>query len=330
MSRKPGRRSPLINLVRPESATVMLLVIALIVGFFLSPFFADFLFIMDSTSYYIEFGISALMMTFLIIGGQMDLSVGSQMAMSACIAAILFHKGLPLWTSLSASVLIGALCGFFNSVIVTKFRISPMIATIGTMSVYRGIAQALLGDGSLADFPVWFRNINYKYAGATPFPVLLLVFLLLGIVMAWILRNTLYGSRILHVGSNETAARFSGIAVNRVKTSLFVLSGIFSSAAGILMMSRLTVSRYDMARGGELDVITMVLLGGTSIEGGRGSVAGTIIAFFLVVILRTGMAVANIKSEIQLIAMGILMIASILLTNAITQWRDRLRIGAAK
>jgi rhamnose transport system permease protein len=202
-----------------------------------------------------------------------------------------------------------------------------MIATIGTMSVYRGIAQALLGDGSLSNFPVWFRNINYKYVGTTPFPVLLPVFLILGIVMVWILKNTLYGSRVYHVGSNETAARFSGIAVSRIKASLFIFSGIFSAAAGLLMMSRLTVSRFDMARGGELDVITMVLLGGTSIEGGRGSVMGTIIAFFLVVILRTGMAVANIKSEIQLIAMGILMIASILLTNAITQWRDRVHAG---
>jgi rhamnose transport system permease protein len=326
---KTVRRPLWSTFVRPESATVILLIIALIAGFFLSPFFADFLFIMDSTSNYIEFGISALMMTFLIIGGQMDLSVGSQMAMSACIAAIFFHKGLPMWTCLSISVLIGILCGVFNSVIVTRFKITPMIATIGTMSVYRGIAQALLGDGSLANFPVWFRNINYKYAGGTPFPVLLILFLVLGIAMAWILKSTLYGSRVFYVGSNETAARFSGIAVNRIKVSLFILSGIFSSAAGLLMMSRLTVARYDMARGGELDVITMVLLGGTSIEGGRGSVAGTIIAFFLVVILRTGMAVANIKSEIQLIAMGVLMVASILLTNAITQWRDRLHMGAS-
>jgi rhamnose transport system permease protein len=322
-----AKRSPFNSLIRPETATVVLLILALFIGFFLSPFFADIRFIMDSTSYYIEFGITALMMTFLIIGGQMDLSVGSQMALSACVAAIFFHKGLPMWLCLSASVIIGALCGIFNSVIITRFRITPMIATIGTMSVYRGIAQALLGDGSLANFPMWFRNINYKYIGKTPFPVLLLVFLILGIVMAWILKSTLYGSRVYHVGSNEMAARFSGIAVNRIKTSLFVFSGIFSAAAGLLMMSRLTVSRFDMARGGELDVITMVLLGGTSIEGGRGSVAGTIIAFFLVVVLRTAMAVANIKSEIQLIAMGILMIASILLTNFITQWQDRVRIS---
>lgn len=321
------KQSPFTRLIRPETATVVLLIIALIIGLFLSPFFADIRFIMDSTSFYIEFGIIALMMTFLIIGGQMDLSVGSQMAMSACIAAIFFHKGLPMWLCLSISVAIGALCGVFNSVIVTRFQINPMMATIGTMSVYRGIAQALLGDGSLSNFPVWFRNINYKYVGTTPFPVLLPVFLILGIAMAWILKNTLYGSRVYHVGSNEMAARFSGIAVSRIKASLFIFSGIFSAVAGLLMMSRLTVSRFDMARGGELDVITMVLLGGTSIEGGRGSVAGTIIAFFLVVILRTGMAVANIKSEIQLIAMGVLMIASILLTNAITQWRDKVRIG---
>jgi rhamnose transport system permease protein len=233
---------------------------------------------------------------------------------------------MPFAAALAVSVIIGVLCGMFNSVIITVFKITPMIATIGTMSVYRGIAQALLGDGSLANFPVWFRNINYKYAGATAFPLLLIVFLVLGLIMAGILSYSLYGSRIFHMGNNETAARFSGIEVNKIKVSLYVLSGIFSSIAGLLMMSRLTVARYDMARGGELDVITMVLLGGTSIEGGRGTVIGTIIAFFLVVFLRTGMAVANIKAEIQLIAMGALLIASILLTNTISKWQDRITV----
>jgi rhamnose transport system permease protein len=117
------KQSPFIHLIRPETATVVLLIIALIIGLFLSPFFADIRFIMDSTSFYIEFGITALMMTFLIIGGQIDLSTGSQMAMSACIAAIFFHKGLPMWLCLSISVAIGALCGVFNSVIVTRFQI---------------------------------------------------------------------------------------------------------------------------------------------------------------------------------------------------------------
>jgi rhamnose transport system permease protein len=326
MADNPLKKKLLTALIRPEIATCILLVIALVVGLRLSPFFADFRFIMDSTSYYIEYGLVALVMTFLIIGGQMDLSVGSQMAMSACISAALFHRGMPFAATLITSVIIGVLCGIFNSVIVTVFKITPMIATIGTMSVYRGIAQALLGDGSLANFPVWFRNINYKYAGATAFPLLLIVFLVLGLVMAGILFYSLYGSRIFHIGNNEMAARFSGIAVHKIKVSLFVLSGIFSSIAGLLMMSRLTVARYDMARGGELDVITMVLLGGTSIEGGRGTVIGTIIAFFLVVFLRTGMAVANIKAEIQLIAMGALLIASILLTNTISKWQDRLAV----
>jgi rhamnose transport system permease protein len=326
MADNPFKKKVLAALVRPEIATCVLLIIALIVGLRLSPFFADFRFIMDSTSYYMEYGIVALVMTFLIIGGQMDLSVGSQMAMAACVSAVLYHKGVPFTAALIISLMVGVLCGLFNSLMVTRFKITPMIATIGTMSVYRGIAQALLGDGSLANFPMWFRNINYKYAGNSALPLLLVVFLALGLVMAGILLYSLYGSRIFHVGSNETAARFSGIMVNKVKTSLFVLSGVFSSIAGLLMMSRLTVARYDMARGGELDVITMVLLGGTSIEGGRGSVAGTVIAFFLVVFLRTGMAVANIKAEIQLIAMGALLIASILLTNIISTWQDRLAV----
>jgi rhamnose transport system permease protein len=326
----PLKKKFLSALVRPEIATCILLVIALFAGLWLSPFFADFRFIMDSTSYYIEYGIIALIMTFLIIGGQMDLSVGSQIAMSSCVAALLFHKGLPFAVTLVIGAATGALCGLLNGFIVTRFKITPMIATIGTMSVYRGIAQALLGDGSLSNFPLWFRNINYKYAGGTAFPVLLLVFLALGLIMAVILIYSLYGGRIFHVGGNEMAARFSGIAVNKIKISLFVLSGIFSSSAGLLMMSRLTVARYDMARGGELDVITMVLLGGTSIEGGRGSVIGTIIAFFLVVFLRTGMAVANIKAEIQLIAMGVLLIASILLTNVISKWQDRINVRIKK
>lgn len=301
--------------LHPEFVTVFMLLLSILVGILLSPFFRDFFYVLDSTSLYVEFGIIALVMTFVIISGQIDLSVASTLTLVACVIGFVYEKGIPLPAALLIGVVAGALLGLFNGFIITKFGLPPIIVTIGTLSLYRGMAQVLLGDRSVRHFPEWFVGIDMKYAGGVPVP--LFIFIGLFIIMFIILNKTVFGRQVYALGTSEKAALYSGINVKRIKMILFMLSGIFSAFGGILMISRLGVARYNLAMGGELEVVTIALLGGADINGGRGNVLGTFIAFFVLVCLKTGMFVANIKIENQLTVLGFLLILSIVLSNFI-------------
>ena len=265
---------------------------------------------------YIEYGVIAIILTFVIISGQIDLSVASAMALVACFTATLYEKGIPFGLTLLIGLITGLVLGAFNGFIITKFSLPPIIVTIGTLSLYRGLAQVLLGDHSIGHFPDWFVGIDMKYLfGFIPFP--LIIFIILFIIMAIVLNKTVFGRQVYALGINERAAIYSGINVNRLKMKLFVMSGLVSAFGGIMMMSRLGIARYNIAGGGELEVVTIALLGGADINGGRGNVIGTFIAFFVLVCLKTGMSVANIKIEKQLTVLGFLLIFAIVLSNYI-------------
>jgi len=311
------------KLIRPELITLILLVLSIIISLQISPYFADTAFIFDSTSMFVEFGIIALTMTFVIIAGQIDLSVASIMALSGCIAAVAFHSGVSMVVSIILGLLTGIACGFFNGLLVTRLQLPALIVTIGTMALYRGIAQVFLGDHSLGKFPDWFVGIDMKHVGNSVVPVPLLIFAVLAVILGAVLNLTIFGRRVYSLGTNETAALYSAVRVNFMKMVIFCLSGLFASIGGIMMLSRLGVSRFDMAAGGELDVITIVLLGGTEITGGKGNIIGSFLAFFIIVILKTGMSVANIKAENQLTVMGSLLILAIVIPNVITMIKEK-------
>lgn len=300
---------------RPEYGTVVMLILSLVLGSVLSPYFRDVSFILDSTSLYVEFGIVALMLTLVIISGQIDLSVASAMAFIGCFTAYLYRGGAPFLVAMLIGLVAGALLGLFNGWIITFFELPSIIVTIGTLSLYRGLAQVLLGDQSIGHFPDWFVGIDFKYLWFMPVPFL--IFIGLFVVMVVVLNRTVFGRHIYAIGTNEKAARYSGISVKRLKMTLFALSGTFAAIGGIMMISRLGVARYNLATGGELDVVTIALLGGTDINGGRGGVTGTFIAFLVLVSLKTGMSVANIKIENQLTVLGFLLVFAIVLSNYI-------------
>ncbi|MCL5046305.1 MAG: ABC transporter permease [Actinobacteria bacterium] len=304
-----------LTVIRPELGTLVLLVISFWVGSSLSPYFLDARFLFDSTSLYMEVGVAALAMTFVIIAGQIDLSVASAMALVACVTAVLYRSGLAMVLTVVAGLFLGVCLGFFNGLLVTRLRLPALTVTLGTLALYRGIAQILLGDHSLGRFPDWFIGIDLHYLGSTIVPLPLAIFLVLAVALGLVLHRTVFGRWVYSIGTNELAARYSGIPVDRTKMLIFGLSGLAAAAGGLMMMSRLGVARFDMATGRELDVITAVVLGGTDIFGGRGSILGTVIALFLVGILRTGMGVANIKAENQLTVIGGLLILAIVLSN---------------
>lgn len=311
----PARPRWQVLVVRPETGTLVLLIGASVVASNLSPFFSDLRFILESSTYYVEFAIVALVLTLVIISGEIDLSPAAMMALAACVFAWCFQAGLPIALAIPAALLAGLAMGAFNGLLVVVLQLPSIIATIGTLTLYRGLAQVLAGDRSIGGFPTWFIGIDYRTLGIVPAPVIL--FVAVAILLALLLATTVIGRQIYQIGASEIAARHSGVRVRRIKLGLFVLMGAVSSLAGLLTASRLASVRYDMATGGELQMVLMVMLGGAYIFGGRGTILGTFLAAWLLVIIATGMNVANIVVTSQLIVMGLLLIVSIIATNAI-------------
>ena len=311
----------------PELVTFVLLLIAFGVGASMSPYFLHADYLLNSTSLYMETGLMALAMTFVIVSGNIDLSVASNLALTACCCATLYSKGVPMPIAATLGPLIGAGLGLFNGLLITRLRLPSLTVTLGTLALYRGLAQVLAGDRSIGGFPAWFGGINYRYVGLVPLPLIL--FLSLAIVFGVALRKTTFGRYVFAIGTNEPAARFSGVRVDRVKLAVFTISGAMAGLAAIVAISRLSVARYNIATGGdsELAVITAVVLGGTDIAGGRGGVLGTVVALFLLGVLRNGMEAANKTSETQLAVTGALLVISVLLGRASARagaWARRL------
>ena len=304
-----------VALVRPETMTLALLVAASVAATRLSPFFADLTFILESATFYVEYAIVALVLTIVIVSGEIDLSPAAMMAFSACVFGALVQAGLPIGLGMAGAVASGAAMGAFNGLLVLRFGLPSIIVTIGTLTLYRGLAQVLAGDRSIGGFPIWFVGIDWRVWLGVPVPVV--VFTLIAAALAVFLGLTVTGRQIYQIGTSPEAARHSGIRVRRIKMGLFIGMGVASAVAGLLTASRLASVRYDLATGGELQMVLMVMLGGTYIFGGRGSIAGTYLAAWLLVIIATGMTVANVAITQQLIVMGLLLIVSIIATNAI-------------
>ncbi len=313
------KRSPLQGLLaHPLSSEIvafLLLIIAFFVGTRLSPHFLDRDYLLGVPSEYIEAGIIALPMTFIIVAGQIDISVASNMALTATIFGLLYDRAnLPLGGAIVLALLASLLLGAFNGLLVAKSRLPALAVTLGTFALYRGIAQAFIGDKSISGFPEKFNGWDARFlAGAVPMP--LVVFLVLAVLFGLVLHRTYFGRWVYALGTSEPTAQYSGVPVAKTQLILFSVTGFMAGLCGLLMTSRYSVARFDIAQGVELDAITAVVLGGTNIFGGRGTILGTVIAFFLMVVVRTGMGLHNIKIEKQLIVVGLLLLFSIILPN---------------
>ena len=300
--------------IRPETMTLVLLIVALFVASLLSPYFLDVGYILRSFALSAEFAMVALVLTMIIIAGEIDLSPAANMALSACLFAFAQQAGVPIPLAVLIGLGAGLVMGVINAVMVIGLQIPSIIVTIGTLTLYRGIAQVIAGDKSIR-VPEYFIGIDKVMILGMPSTVFL--FLVLSVVLALVLGTTIYGRQIYQIGTNEIAAKHAGIRSQRIKFILFLAMGLISSIAGILTASRLGSVRYDLGLGGELQMVLMAMLGGTYIFGGRGSILGTFLAAWLLVVVSTGMTVANISPAIQLTVLGILLIVAIIATNFI-------------
>ena len=301
-------------LVRPETMTLVLLILGVIVGSQLSEFFLDINYILKSFTISAEFAIVALVLTMVIIAGEIDLSPASTMALSACLFAWVQQAGVPMPLAILVGLGAGLAMGLLNGIMVIWLQLPSIIVTIGTLTLYRGLAQVIAGDKSIR-VPEWFTGINAVFVAGIPVPVL--VFAALSVVLGLVLGTTIFGRQIYLIGTNEVAARHAGVRSARIKMVLFLAMGLASAIAGLMTASRLGSVRYDLGLGGELQMVLMAMLGGTYIFGGRGTILGTFLAAWLLVIVTTGMIVANVLPAWQLCVLGVLLIVSIIATNFI-------------
>jgi rhamnose transport system permease protein len=301
-------------LIRPETMTLILLVLAFVVSSLLSPYFLDINYILQSFTLTAEFSIVALVMTMIIIAGEIDLSPAANMALSACLFAWTFQATGSMPLALVVGIGAGVLMGVFNGLLVIGLQLPSIIVTIGTLTLYRGIAQIIAGDESIR-LPEYFIGFNTWLIAGIPAPDLLFVVLSIGLGL--VLGTTIYGRQIYQTGTNEIAAQHAGIRTRRLKMGLFITMGFVSAIAGIITASRLGSVRYDLGLGGELQMVLMAMLGGTYIFGGRGSILGTFLAAWLLSIMTNAMNTASWLPATQFCLLGVLLIISIIATNFI-------------
>ncbi|MFC2016012.1 ABC transporter permease [Chloroflexota bacterium] len=271
----------------------------------------------------IEKIVVALAMTFVIINGEIDLSVASMMGLSACALGWFHEQGMPIETGLLLSLALGVLGGAFNGFWIAVVGLPSLVATLATMIMYRGLARVLLEDRSIGQFAEWFDSLGQQSL-VGPLPLAMLLFFALVIVAVVILQYSGFGRYVYVIGNSKDVARYSGVKVRRVKMLLFIASGTVAAAAGLLFAARLGAVRGDLALGFELDIITMVLLGGVSIFGGSGSIYGVLLAIMIVLNLRNGMSLANLTGHIQTGVIGVLLILSVLVPNSVSGIRGAL------
>jgi rhamnose transport system permease protein len=287
-------------------AVLILVVVAMS---FLSPNFLTLSNMLNTSRFFTEIGLIALGMTLIIITGGIDLSVGSSLAIVSVAVGFSFAAGLPLPLAILFGVFVGLAAGAFNSFFITQLELHPLVVTLGTLALFRGVAFGLSDADAVSDFPAWFDYFGQFFIG--PIPGQLIVFVMAVAVVWLILARTRYGRYVYAIGSNEEAARFSGVPIRRVKVALYTGMGFLVALAAVIYTSRVSTARADSGTGLELDVIAAVVLGGASIYGGKGSVAGTVLGLLIIATLRNGLVLAGVSSTWQLFVLGVLLIAAV-------------------
>ncbi|MEW2353929.1 ABC transporter permease [Spirillospora sp. NPDC029432] len=310
------------GLVRWETAVTLLLVLVFFGGAGISPDFAN----SDNLSFALgdlsEIALIALPMTLLVVCGQVDLSVASVLGLCSALTGGLWDAGWALETIIPLVLVVGLVCGLVNGLLVTRLGLPSLAVTIGTMTLYRGLAYVVLGTEAVAEFPQQYTDLATQTVPGTPIPYPIALFILLAAVTAVTLHATGVGRSLFAIGSQEDAAYFAGIRVKRIKLILFVVSGLVAGLAGIIYTLRYGSARADNGLGLELTVIAAVLLGGIDFDGGKGTLGGVIAAVLLIGLLRNLLMLNDVSTEIQSVVTGLLLIISVLTPRLIAVVRE--------
>ncbi len=305
---------------------MLLGVIFIVMVFFfrgITPYFLDYFNLMNATFQFSEKAIMALPMIFIIMCGDIDISIASIIALVAYAVGTAASFGVPIIGLFAIGLAVGTIAGFINGLLITTFDMPPIAVTLATQSIYRGIAQAALEERALTSYPDHFGFFGQEFISGTVIPFELLLYVGLAIIMGLILHKTSYGRRVFAIGNSKQAALFSGIKVQKVRIINYTLMGFFSGIAGILLTSRILSARSNIATGWDLEVITLVVLGGVSITGGKGTLYGVVIASFLVGYLKFGMGLLKLSGTIMTIVIGTLLIFAVLLPRILDGYKNR-------
>lgn len=312
------------RLLRWESILVGLLIAVIIGNTAISPYFLDIYNLSDATYNFSEKAIVALAMALLIITREIDLSVAAIIALASLAIGLAAEAGAPLPVLIIIGPVVGLFCGAFNGFLVTRIGLPSIVVTIGTMSLFRGIAQVVLGDQVINKYPAGLTTIGQSYLVKwPPLPYSFVLFLAAAVVFAIVLHKTAIGRKLYAIGNNPMAARFSGIPVDRIRFWLFVLTGLLAGIAATLLTARIGSTRPNIALGWELDIITMVILGGVSIAGGSGTIPGVVLAIFILGLITFGLSLINVPGIVISVILGCLLIASIALPIVIRKMLGR-------
>ena len=305
-----------------ETLLVVIAVAIFAVNSFASPYFLDPWSLSDLTFNFTEKGLIALAMALLIISGEIDLSVAAIVALASTMMGMAVQAGAGTPVLVAIGIIVGLACGAFNGLLVTRLGLPSIVVTIGTMSLFRGIAFIILGDQAYKGYPEGFAFFGQGYVWWV-FSFELALFLVAALIYWFVLHRTSFGRRVFAIGNNPVACQFSGVRVDRIKFTLFCLTGLMSGIASVLITSRLGSTRPSIAQGYELEAITMVVLGGVSILGGAGSILGVVLAAFIMGLVTFGLGLLNVPGIVMSIFIGLLLIIVIALPIV---WR-RLRVG---
>lgn len=308
---KPKSKSKwLSNFASWEAFLLLTVVVVFVLNCFASPYFLDPWSLSDATFNFTEKAIIALPLALVIIVREIDISVAAIIALCSVAMGMVAQQGFGVEVVCLVGLVVGTLCGLFNGLLVTRMNIPSIVVTIGTMSLFRGIAYIVLGDKAIREYPDGFEFFGQGYV----FPYFsfeFVFFLVMAVVFYVLLQKSNFGRRTYAIGNNPTAAYYSGINVQGHKLLLFALVGLFSGIASIMLTSRLGSTRPTIAMGWELNIVTMVVLGGVSIMGGSGTIVGVVLSIFLMGLVTAGLGLLNVPGIVMSIIIGIMLISVI-------------------
>ena len=302
--------------VRWETLLVLAIVGVGIWSATLSPFFFQRANLLDLVTPYVFIGLMAFGLTFVVIAGEIDISVASTLAVSVVTFAQLYDHGVTVWLAALVGLAAATGLGLVNGLLVGVLNLPSLAITLGTLAAYQGLAFVILSGEGVASFPESYTKLGGGYI-SNELPIALLVLLGFAFVLGVVLHATRFGRYLFAIGSNREAAGLSGVPVSRVRVTIFMLSGLMAGVAGIVYVGFFGSARADAAQGSLLDVVTAVVLGGVNIFGGAGSMLGVLLALVLVAELRNGMQLANLAGDTQNIVIGVLLLAAIVAGNLV-------------
>jgi rhamnose transport system permease protein len=310
-------------LMRWETLIVGLILVTWVVGSGLS---SDFLSADSFTTASLdlsEVALMALPLALVVVAAEIDLSVASVLALSSAVMGELWNAGQPVELIMVECILVGAACGAINGILVTRFGLPSLAVTIGTLSLFRGLAFVVIGDQSVTDFPATWTDRAFGNFAGTVIPNTMILFAVLAVGFGVLLHATGFGRKVYAIGANEEAARFSGVRVKRIKLWLFVMSGAVAGLAGVVISLRNSTAAANVGTGFELTAVTAVVLGGVSIFGGRGTIGGVVLALALLGSINKALTLSDSISSywIQIVT-GTLLIGSVLVPNLVQRARE--------